>query len=148
MNTTQKPKGFVIAVGILLVAGAWIGAHWTWGTKTPEPVPPPVAALPYVNPTLQPPTVVAPKVEPHKSCADPSVRFEDYRDSTGQWRWRAQGANNRILAHGGESYHNQADLLGAMKLLFGSVTVYYVEARQESNDDDSGTNHAGRGWRR
>lgn len=37
------------------------------------------------------------------------AHFEMYRDVNGQWRWRLQAGNNRIVATSGEGYVNKAD---------------------------------------
>lgn len=43
-----------------------------------------------------------------------------YRDAQGQWRWRLEAANHRIVACSGEGYHNKADCLAGITLVKGS----------------------------
>ncbi|HVI33048.1 YegP family protein [Phenylobacterium sp.] len=43
-----------------------------------------------------------------------------YTDSRGQYRWRLQAGNNRIIADSGESYVNRADCLAAINLVKAS----------------------------
>lgn len=40
-----------------------------------------------------------------------------YKDTTGQWRWYLQAANNRKIANSGESYWNESDCLHAIGLV-------------------------------
>jgi uncharacterized protein len=54
------------------------------------------------------------------------MRYE-YYNSAGQWRWRLQAGNGRIIAHSGESYVNKADCLAAIKLVKASSTAPEVE---------------------
>lgn len=43
------------------------------------------------------------------------MQYELYRHKTGafinQWGWRLRAANGRIIAVGGESYHNRVDCI-------------------------------------
>lgn len=43
-----------------------------------------------------------------------------YKDTVGQWRWRLQAANNRIIANSGEGYVNKQDCLAAIQLVKSS----------------------------
>lgn len=38
-----------------------------------------------------------------------------YRDSKGEWRWKVQAWNGRILADSGESYKRKAGLLKGLR---------------------------------
>lgn len=40
-----------------------------------------------------------------------------HKDTTGQWRWYLQAANNRKIANSGESYWNESDCLHAIGLV-------------------------------
>lgn len=39
------------------------------------------------------------------------MEFEIYQDAAGEWRWRLQAANNRIIANSGEGYTNKNDCI-------------------------------------
>lgn len=46
------------------------------------------------------------------------IRFEIFRSPfCRQWRWRLRGANGRILATSGESFHNRGDCLSSLDLV-------------------------------
>jgi uncharacterized protein YegP (UPF0339 family) len=40
-----------------------------------------------------------------------------FQDSSGEWRWHLQAANNRIIADSGEGYHNREDCLHGIALV-------------------------------
>lgn len=40
--------------------------------------------------------------------------YEIYRDKRGKFRWRRRAGNNRIIAVGGEWFHNVADVWKAV----------------------------------
>lgn len=44
------------------------------------------------------------------------MRFELYKDGSGEWRWRLQAANGEIVASG-ESYKNEEDARHAIALV-------------------------------
>ena len=50
-----------------------------------------------------------------------------YKDGSGQFRWRLQAGNNRIIANSGEAYHNKQDCLAAINLVKGSGTAPVYE---------------------
>jgi uncharacterized protein YegP (UPF0339 family) len=50
--------------------------------------------------------------------------YERYLHYFQPYRWHAQGANNKIVTDG-ESYHNEADAINAVELLFGDDTTMY-----------------------
>lgn len=56
------------------------------------------------------------------------MKYQIYKSSQSQWRWRLLAANNRIIAHSGESYWNKADCLAAIQLVQGSslAPIYEV----------------------
>jgi uncharacterized protein YegP (UPF0339 family) len=54
------------------------------------------------------------------------TRIEVYRDTGGHWRWRAKAPNGRVVADGGEGYHNKADLLATLADLFPIHDNAYV----------------------
>lgn len=56
------------------------------------------------------------------------MRYE-YYPSGGQWRWRLQASNGRIIANSGESYVNKGDCLAAIKLVKGSTNAPEVETK-------------------
>lgn len=39
------------------------------------------------------------------------MEFEIYQDAAGEWRWRLQAANNRIIANSGDGYKNKNDCI-------------------------------------
>lgn len=39
----------------------------------------------------------------------------------GQWRWRLRADNGRIIANGGESFHNEADCKHSIALVQGTT---------------------------
>lgn len=41
-------------------------------------------------------------------------RFKVYQDAAGEWRWRLQGPNGRILAYSAEGYTRKRDALRAV----------------------------------
>jgi len=47
--------------------------------------------------------------------ADPE--FEVYKDKAGEWRWRFQASNNKIIADSGEGYINKQDCLHGIDLI-------------------------------
>lgn len=58
------------------------------------------------------------------------MQFEMYRDNVGQglmaaaigqWRWRLRASNGRIIANGGESFHNEADCKHSIALVQGTT---------------------------
>lgn len=49
------------------------------------------------------------------------MRYEIYKDTIGQWRWRFVAANNKIIASG-EGYYNKQDCLHAIQLVSTSGT--------------------------
>lgn len=48
-----------------------------------------------------------------------STGYYEIYQSGFQWRWRFKANNHEIIAHG-ESYHNKADCLNAIRLMKGS----------------------------
>jgi hypothetical protein len=118
MNEPNKDKGSVIAIGVLLVAGAWIGSHWTWDKKDePAVVEPPAVVLPA-------PVAAAAKAT---RCLDDSVFIEAIHADDG-WRWHAQSVNGKLLCSG-EAYQNRVDMESTIHLLFGSVQIRYVQEK-------------------
>ena len=45
------------------------------------------------------------------------MKFIQYRDIGGQWRWRLVAANGKVIANSGEGYHNEADCNHAVALV-------------------------------
>jgi len=54
------------------------------------------------------------------------MRYEYYKDPTGQWRWRLRAANQKVLASG-EGYWNKQDCLDAIALVKSSSNAPVVE---------------------
>jgi hypothetical protein len=44
--------------------------------------------------------------------------FEVYKDKRGKFRWRVKAANNKIVAVGGESFKNKADVVSIGEKIF------------------------------
>jgi uncharacterized protein YegP (UPF0339 family) len=51
------------------------------------------------------------------------MKYQLYKDSTGQWRWKLLATNNRKIADSGESYVNKQDCLAAINLVKGSANA-------------------------
>lgn len=45
------------------------------------------------------------------------MKFQIYKDSAGQWRWRLRAANGEIIAISSESYVQKADCQHGVKLV-------------------------------
>jgi uncharacterized protein YegP (UPF0339 family) len=43
--------------------------------------------------------------------------FQMFKGQNGQWYWHLKASNNRIVATGGEGYHNEQDCLHAIGLV-------------------------------
>ena len=37
------------------------------------------------------------------------MKYELYKDTAGEWRWRLKASNGQIIATGGEGYKNKGD---------------------------------------
>lgn len=48
------------------------------------------------------------------------MKYEVYKDTSYQHRWRLKAANGKIIANAGEGYTNKADCLAAIQLVKGS----------------------------
>lgn len=44
------------------------------------------------------------------------MKFEMYKDPSGQYRWRLKASNGEIIAHG-EAYRNRQDCIHAVNLV-------------------------------
>lgn len=60
------------------------------------------------------------------------MKYELYQHKMGtfinQWGWRLKSANGRIIAIGGESYHNRQDCIDAVHLVMNTNhTTRFVE---------------------
>ena len=51
--------------------------------------------------------------------------YSVYSDSAGEWRWRLEGSDGRILAYGAESYPSQSEAVRAV----GAVRTAFRKAR-------------------
>ncbi len=58
--------------------------------------------------------------------AELPLRFSVYKDTKGEWRWRLQAANNRIIADSGEGYKNKADCLHGISLIRDKAPISIV----------------------
>lgn len=57
--------------------------------------------------------------------ADP-MRYEIYRDTDGEWRWRHVTADGEVIAVAGVGYENEADCMAAILIIKGSSDVPVV----------------------
>lgn len=57
------------------------------------------------------------------------MKYEIYKDGSGQWRWRLKAGNNQIIASG-ESYYNRADCLKVIGLVKGSSAAEIYDLSQ------------------
>lgn len=59
-----------------------------------------------------------------------------YVDAAGEYRWRGEVSNHRILADSGEGYEHLVDLRDALTILFGpemaTQAVRKYQAQQEA----------------
>lgn len=53
------------------------------------------------------------------------MNVEVYRDSGGQWRWRARAKNGRIIADGSEGYASRRN---ALRACAGFARIFSPEA--------------------
>lgn len=45
------------------------------------------------------------------------MKFEIYRTSNKQWRWRLRASNGKLIANAGESYRRKIDCMRAIRLV-------------------------------
>lgn len=45
------------------------------------------------------------------------ANFQVYKDTRGEWRWRFQAENNKIVADSAEGYQNRADCLDGIRIV-------------------------------
>ena len=48
------------------------------------------------------------------------LNFHVYQDSAGDYRWRLQAANGKVIADSGEGYKNQGDAFSAIVLVMSA----------------------------
>jgi uncharacterized protein YegP (UPF0339 family) len=51
------------------------------------------------------------------------MKYEVYRDSASQWRWRFISSNGRIIAVSSESYINRTDCESGITIIKGSFNA-------------------------
>ena len=51
------------------------------------------------------------------------MKFQMYRDSRNEWRWRLRAANGRTIADSGEGYVNKSDCRHAIDLVKSSYNA-------------------------
>lgn len=54
------------------------------------------------------------------------MKYEMYRDTRNEWRWRLKAANGNIIATSGEGYVNKADCENAIHLVKSSSSAPIV----------------------
>jgi hypothetical protein len=50
-----------------------------------------------------------------------------YRDTAGEWRWKAIAGNGKTVADSGEGYEEYRDCFGMVWALFGETVEYDTE---------------------
>ena len=55
------------------------------------------------------------------------MKYEIYRDTVSEWRWRFIAANGEIIAVSSEGYVNKSDCSYSISLVKTSITVPVVE---------------------
>ncbi|NEU11937.1 DUF1508 domain-containing protein [Methylobacterium sp. BTF04] len=55
------------------------------------------------------------------------MRFELYRDSAGEWRWRLRVANGNVVADSAEGYARRADCEHGIALVKESAAASIVD---------------------
>lgn len=55
------------------------------------------------------------------------MRFEMYRDSTGEWRWRLRARNGEVVADSGEGYKRREDCEHGIELVRQSAEAKIVD---------------------
>ncbi len=55
------------------------------------------------------------------------MRFELYRDSSGEWRWRLRVDNGNVIADSGEGYARREDCEHGIALVRGSHEARIVD---------------------
>jgi len=55
------------------------------------------------------------------------MKYEMYRDTRGEWRWRLKAANGQIIATSGEGYSSKTSCEHGINLVKGSATAPVVE---------------------
>ncbi|GJE16628.1 YegP family protein [Methylobacterium marchantiae] len=55
------------------------------------------------------------------------MRFELYRDSGGEWRWRLRVTNGNVIADSGEGYARREDCERGIALVKGSAEASIVD---------------------
>lgn len=57
----------------------------------------------------------------------PYPSFLIYLDANGQFRWKVEAANGKIIANSGEGYHNYKDCNHAITLVRGTSAVWQTK---------------------
>jgi len=55
------------------------------------------------------------------------MKYEIYKDTRGEWRWRLKASNGQIIATSGEGYHNRSDCEHGIDLVKGSADAPVVD---------------------
>jgi len=55
------------------------------------------------------------------------MRFELYRDSAGEWRWRLRARNGEVVAESGEGYKRREDCEHGINLVRQSTEAKIVD---------------------
>ncbi|GJD35209.1 YegP family protein [Methylobacterium aerolatum] len=55
------------------------------------------------------------------------MRFEMYRDSAGEWRWRLRARNGEVIADSGEGYKRREDCEHGIELVRQSAEAKFVD---------------------
>lgn len=56
------------------------------------------------------------------------MKFEIYKDTLGDWRWRLLSRNGRIVADSGEGYKSRATMIKTMRSIFSDPLLVTMDA--------------------
>lgn len=56
------------------------------------------------------------------------MKYQIYKDQSGQWRWRLKSSNGRIIATASEAYVNKSDCLRSIDIMKDSKSAPVEEA--------------------
>lgn len=55
------------------------------------------------------------------------MRFEIYKDRSGEWRWSLKAANNKRIGNSGEGYKNLGDLVSILEEIKHQLVLNRVQ---------------------
>jgi uncharacterized protein len=66
------------------------------------------------------------------------MRYEIYKDHTGDWRWRLRTQNGNVVAESGEGYRNRADCENGIRLTQNSAQAPVVDMSAKIAESGAG----------